>query len=92
MSAEAPAYGLWSLVLINSAIFIMFGFLLQWPTLLTLVMFPVLVFTYALLARAEERDALAQFGEAYRSYMAWTPRFVPRLGGHDDTRERAPHP
>src|SRR5450756_2254782 len=41
---------------------IMFGFLLQWPTLLTLVMFPILVFMYAYLSRTEEADMLAQFG------------------------------
>jgi protein-S-isoprenylcysteine O-methyltransferase Ste14 len=62
-------------------VLIMFGFLLQWPTLVTLIMFPILVLVYLALARREERDALAQFGEAYRSYMAKTPGFVPRLGG-----------
>src|SRR5262252_5513874 len=45
---------------------VMFGFLLQWPTLLTLAMFPVLVYMYVRLARTEERDALATFGDAYR--------------------------
>ncbi len=59
---------------------IMFGFLLQWPTLLTLVMFPVLVVTYMVLARSEERDALAEFGDEYRAYMERTPRFIPRFG------------
>jgi hypothetical protein len=39
---SAPAYGLWSLVIINSLVFIT-GFLFQWPTLVTLAMFPVLV-------------------------------------------------
>jgi protein-S-isoprenylcysteine O-methyltransferase Ste14 len=62
-------------------VLIMFGFLLQWPTLVTLIMFPILVLVYLALARREERDALAQFGEAYRSYMAKTPAFIPRLGG-----------
>ena len=62
-------------------VLIMFGFLLQWPTLVTLIMFPVLVLVYLALARREERDALAQFGEGYRSYMAKTPAFIPRLGG-----------
>jgi protein-S-isoprenylcysteine O-methyltransferase Ste14 len=57
---------------------IMTGFLLQWPTLLTLAMYPVLVWVYARLARAEERDSLARFGDAYRRYMAEVPRFVPR--------------
>lgn len=68
-------------------VIIMFGFLLQWPTLLTLIMFPILVLTYSLLAVSEEKDALAQFGEAYRSYMASTPRFIPRLRsrGNSDT-------
>ena len=58
-------------------VMILFGFLLQWPTLLTLAMFPVLVVMYLRLARSEERDALAQFGDAYRDYMARVPAFVP---------------
>jgi len=62
-------------------VLIMFGFLLQWPTLVTLVMFPILVLVYMALAKREERDAIAQFGEAYRTYMAKTPAFIPRLGG-----------
>ncbi|HJV60361.1 MAG TPA: isoprenylcysteine carboxylmethyltransferase family protein [Albitalea sp.] len=62
-------------------VLIMLGFLLQWPTLLTLAMFPVLVVMYVRLAIAEERDSLRAFGEAWRAYAAVTPRFVPRLGG-----------
>lgn len=61
-------------------VLIMFGFLLQWPTLLTLAMFPVLVFMYMRLAKSEERDIEAEFGEAYKSYAAVTPRFIPRFG------------
>jgi protein-S-isoprenylcysteine O-methyltransferase Ste14 len=60
---------------------IMFGFLLQWPTLVTLIMFPVLVFMYAWLARREEADMLREFGDEYRQYAARTPRFVPRWLG-----------
>ncbi len=60
-------------------ILIMLGFLLQWPTLPTLAMFPILVTMYARLARREEREALAEFGEAYARYMAAVPAFVPRL-------------
>ena len=59
---------------------IMFGFLLQWPTLLTLAMFPILVFAYVRLARHEEIDALATFGDEYRRYMAKVPAFFPRWG------------
>jgi protein-S-isoprenylcysteine O-methyltransferase Ste14 len=63
-------------------ILIMFGFLLQWPTILTLVMFPILVTMYVRLARREEREALVQFGEAYARYAAATPAFVPHLTQH----------
>ncbi|MHB1300602.1 MAG: methyltransferase family protein [Burkholderiales bacterium] len=58
---------------------IMFGFLLQWPTLLTLLMFPVLVWMYVRLARSEERDALAEFGDEYSRYAQQTPAFFPRM-------------
>jgi protein-S-isoprenylcysteine O-methyltransferase Ste14 len=61
-------------------ILIMLGFLLQWPTLPTLVMFPVLVVMYVRLAGREEREALAAFGEAYARYAAHTPAFFPRVG------------
>jgi len=60
-------------------ILIMLGFLIQWPTLLTLAMFPVLVWMYARLAREEEGEARAAFGEAYSRYATMTPAFVPRL-------------
>jgi protein-S-isoprenylcysteine O-methyltransferase Ste14 len=46
-------------------IVIMVGFLVQWPTLPTLLMFPVLVWLYIRLARREEKEALAMFGEQY---------------------------
>jgi protein-S-isoprenylcysteine O-methyltransferase Ste14 len=60
-------------------ILIMFGFLLQWPTLLTLLMFPVLVVMYVRLAHHEERDALQHFGDEYHRYMEVTPAWVPGL-------------
>ena len=60
-------------------ILIMFGFLLQWPTLVTLVMFPILVFMYARLALYEEREVHAQFGDEYTRYAEKTPRFLPHL-------------
>jgi protein-S-isoprenylcysteine O-methyltransferase Ste14 len=60
-------------------ILVMFGFLLQWPTILTLAMFPVLTAMYVKLARSEEREAIAEFGDAYKAYMADVPAFIPRL-------------
>ncbi len=60
-------------------VLIMLGFIVQWPTILTLLMFPVLVYMYTLLARREEREVLAEFGETYARYAANTPAFLPRI-------------
>lgn len=59
-------------------ILILTGFLLQWPTLLTLAMYPVLVVMYVRLARHEEKAAIAEYGDAYRGYMARTGGFFPK--------------
>jgi len=61
-------------------ILIMTGFLFQWPTLVTLLMFPILVFMYVRLAQREERNARAEFGDAYARYEAHTPAFLPAFG------------
>lgn len=58
---------------------VMLGFLLQWPTLVTLAMFPVLAFTYVRLARREEKQALAELGDVYRVYMLEVPGWWPRF-------------
>jgi methanethiol S-methyltransferase len=60
-------------------ILIMLGFLAQWPTLLTLLMFPVLVVMYVRLARHEEGEVRADFGDAYDRYAAKTPAWIPHL-------------
>jgi len=61
-------------------ILILLGFLFQWPTLLTLVMFPVLLWMYVRLARREEREVRAEFGEVYAQYARRVPGFIPRPG------------
>ena len=58
---------------------IMAGFLLQWPTLLTLLMFPILTLAYTRLAISEEREVRVEFGAEYEQYAAATPRFLPHL-------------
>lgn len=63
-------------------ILVMLGLLVQWPTILTLLMFPILVVMYVRLAQREERDALATFGLEYAQYAARTPRFLPRLSAY----------
>ena len=72
---------------------IMFGFLLQWPTLVTLAMFPILVTVYVRLARREEGEVRAEFGPKWDAYAARTPAFVPHrwrsgrtAGGARDVR------
>jgi protein-S-isoprenylcysteine O-methyltransferase Ste14 len=59
---------------------IMAGFLLQWPTLLTLAMFPILTLAYTRLAISEEREVRRELGTEYEKYAARTPRFIPRIG------------
>ena len=60
-------------------VLIMFGFLVQWPTLLTLIMFPILVYMYLRLARREEQEVEREFGATYTRYAAHTPAFIPRF-------------
>lgn len=60
-------------------VLIMFGFLIQWPTLPTVVMFPILVWVYVRLAKREEKEALQFLGETYARYASQTPRFLPRF-------------
>ena len=60
-------------------VMILFGFLLQWPTILTVAMFPVLVYMYVRLARREEKETEDLFGDEWRRYAARTPSFIPRL-------------
>ncbi len=55
------------------------GFLVQWPTFLTVLMAPVMLYAYVHLAGVEERRAEKEFGEAYRAYKKITPAFIPPL-------------
>lgn len=60
-------------------VLVMIGFFLQWPTLVTGLMLPVLLIMYWRLARREEREVEAEFGELYRRYADRVPAFIPRL-------------
>ena len=62
-------------------IIIMFGFLLQWPTIPTLIMFPILVVVYVRLATHEEKVAYAEFGKQYLDYAKRTPAWLPDFKG-----------
>jgi len=58
---------------------VIIGFLVQWPTILTVIMAPVLLLSYVHLARVEERRAEAEFGAEYNEYVRKTPAFFPSL-------------
>lgn len=56
---------------------IMTGWLLHWETTLTLVMYPILLIMYYLLARREDKDLKNQFGDEFEIYRQKTPMFLP---------------
>ncbi|MDO8774763.1 MAG: isoprenylcysteine carboxylmethyltransferase family protein [Burkholderiaceae bacterium] len=63
-------------------VLILLGFLLQWPTLLTLLMFPILLLMYARLAITEEAEMRKRFGAEFDAYATRTPRFLPSWSKH----------
>ncbi|UCB50973.1 MAG: isoprenylcysteine carboxylmethyltransferase family protein [Deltaproteobacteria bacterium] len=69
---------------------IMFGWLIHWPTLLTLILFPILVGVYYGLAMKEEKGLEEVFGAQYQKYKARTQRFFPRLAARSDARIPSP--
>ena len=70
-------------------VLILFGFLLQWPTLLTLLMFPILLLMYGRLAVTEDADMRKKFGAEFDTYAARTPRFIPKLGASSQPKQPA---
>lgn len=55
------------------------GMLVQWPTIPTLLMWPMLMFGYCRLARREEKELEGQFGQLYRDYKSRVKAFIPFL-------------
>lgn len=53
------------------------GFLLQWITIPTAIMFPILVLMYYRLAKKEEEEMERLFGDEYRRYRLSVPMFLP---------------
>ncbi len=63
---------------------VMIGMLIQWPTIITAAMFPVLMFVYYRLSKREEDEMIELLGDEYRRYRDGTPMFFPKIGRHVD--------
>ncbi|WP_028571711.1 methyltransferase family protein [Desulfonatronum lacustre] len=57
--------------------------IVHWPTIVSVIAFPVIVFAYTLLARKEEGWMVEKFGEEYRDYQRSVPMFIPSLKSND---------
>lgn len=57
-----------------------FGQTIHWPTIVTLVLFPIIILVYVRLARKEERAMIVRFGTEYQDYIERVPMFFPRMG------------
>jgi len=55
------------------------GFLIQWPSFTTLIMWPILIFAYYRLAVREEKEVEKQFGQEFLEYKNRVPAFIPRF-------------
>ncbi len=60
-------------------ILIIIGFIIQWPTILTIIMAPILILIYLRLARIEEKELEQEFGEVYKNYLKKVPPFIPKI-------------
>lgn len=54
--------------------------IVHWPTIFSLIFFPIIIVVYVLLARSEEKKMLNEFGDKYRAYRDCVPAFIPRWG------------
>lgn len=61
----------------SGIILVALGFLIQWPTIITLLLFPFLVKMYHDLALREEKDVESKYKE-YEEYRKRVPAFIPR--------------
>jgi len=60
-------------------ILVIVGFLLQWPTIITVFMAPFLLWRYYRLSKLEEKEMETRFKEEYLKYKRRTPAFIPSI-------------
>jgi len=56
-----------------------FGWIMHWPSVVKLALWPILMLAYVWLAKFEERQVAAEFGSAYETYARETKRFIPGI-------------
>ena len=67
------------------------GFLVQWPTFITLIMAPILMAMYNWLSKKEEKEIINLFGDEYLSYMKDVPRFIPKIHFRGNKKKHSYH-
>lgn len=55
------------------------GAMIQWPTIITILMWPVLIFFYVNLAKREEREMEKLFNSKYLKYKRHIPALIPKF-------------
>lgn len=63
----------------SGILLITFAFLIQWPTLITLIMWPFLLVMYYNLAKREEKDVQKKYKKRYLEYKKEVPMFIPKF-------------
>jgi protein-S-isoprenylcysteine O-methyltransferase Ste14 len=63
------------------------GLNVQWLTIITTAIWPVLAILYYRLSKIEEKEAQAKYGEEFNQYKRTTPRFIPRLRRKQQKKE-----
>jgi methanethiol S-methyltransferase len=63
------------------------GLNVQWLTIITFLLWPALAYLYYRLARTEDREVEAKFGEESRKYKQTVPSFIPRIRRKNPTSE-----
>jgi methanethiol S-methyltransferase len=63
------------------------GLNVQWLTIITTAIWPVLAILYYRLSKIEEKESDAKYGIEFSQYKRTTPRFIPRLGRKHQKKE-----
>ncbi len=79
---KVVSYGVYGVVRHPQYLGIIIGmtaFLVQWPTIITIAMWPILTYSYYRQAKKEEEEMEGKFGQEYLKYKRKVPMLIPRL-------------